>query len=167
MLLFLHYKNFYKASVYSLMNAMRRCTSTSECKMSAALFEGKIFQTEFKVQLSDSLRVALGLRRIQLNSVLKAKLSACDGGTRVDITIRPDIFDFILAESFFFIALVATIFYSVREKTFMPFIGLPVIFLISFLQGYIPYVMESQKLLDKVEAILEKAANKESLGENN
>jgi hypothetical protein len=49
----------------------------------------------------------------------------------------------------------------------MPFIGLPVIFLISFLPGYIPYVMESQKLLDKVEAILEKAANKESLGENN
>jgi hypothetical protein len=44
-------------------------------------------------------------------------------------------------------------------------IGFPVICLIPFLMGYIPYRMESQKLLDKVDAILEKAARKE--GKNN
>ncbi|MBQ2465482.1 MAG: hypothetical protein II507_10960 [Treponema sp.] len=167
MLLFLHYKSFYKASLYSLMNAIRSCTSTPSCKMPAALFCGNVYQTEFKVQLSDTLRVALGLRRIQLNSVLKAKLSKCGDCTQVDIKIRPEMLELILAASFFIIFFVDAIVHCVRENDFVPMIGFPVICLIPFLMGYIPYRMESQKLLDKVEAILEKAASKEGMEKNN
>ncbi|MBQ2206962.1 MAG: hypothetical protein II413_07125, partial [Treponema sp.] len=161
MLLFLHYKRFYQASLYSLMNAIRSCTSTPSCKMPAALFCGNVYQTEFKVQLSDTLRVDLWLRRIHLDSVLKARLSEKGGATQVDITIRPEILDLICLGVYFLFCLVTPIVLLIKEKNPVPMIVAPIIFLLPFLMGYIPYRFESKKLLSEVESIFENVARRE------
>lgn len=167
MLLFLHYKKFYRASIDSLVNAILSCTSTPSCNMPAALFCGNVYQNEFKVKLSDTLKVDLWLRRIHLDSVLKAKLSEKGGATQVDITIRPEILDLICLGVYFLFCLVTPIVLFIKEKNPVPMIVAPIIFLLPFLLGYIPYRMESQKLLDEVEGIFEKAASKEGMEKNN
>ncbi|MBQ3649667.1 MAG: hypothetical protein IJM03_11610 [Treponema sp.] len=167
MLLFLHYKKNYKASLSSLVNAILSCTSTPSCNMPAALFCGNFYQNEFKVKLLDTLKVHLWLRRIHLDSVLKAKLSEKDGATQVDITIRPEILDLICLGVYFLFCLVTPIVLFIKEKNPVPMIVAPIIFLLPFLLGYIPYRMESQKLLDEVEGIFEKAASKEGMEKNN
>lgn len=167
MLLFLHYKKNYRASIDSLVNAIRACTSTPSCNMPAALFCGNVYQNEFKVKLSDTLKVDLWLRRIRLDSVLKARLSEKDSGTQVDITIRPEILDLICLGVYFLFCLVTPIVLLIKEKNPAPMIVAPIIFLLPFLLGYIPYRMESQKLLDEVEGVFEKAASKEGMEKNN
>lgn len=163
MLLFLHYKSFYQASLSSLVNAILSCTSTPSYNMPAALFCGNVYQNEFKVQLSDTLKVHLWLRRIHLDSVLKAKLSEKGGATQVDITIRPEMLDLICLGVYFLFCLVTPIVLFIKEKNPVPMIVASIIFLLPFLLGYIPYRMESQKLLDEVEGIFEKAASKEGM----
>ncbi|HBB13818.1 MAG TPA: hypothetical protein DCZ76_06005 [Treponema sp.] len=167
MLLFLHYKKNYNGSLSSLVNAIRACTSTPSCNMPAALFCGNFYQNEFKVKLSDTLKVDLWLRRIHLDSVLKAKLSEKGGATQVDITIRPEMLDLICLGVYFLFCLVTPIVLFIKETNPAPMIVAPIIFLLPFLLGYIPYRMESQKLLDEVEGIFEKAASKEGMEKNN
>lgn len=167
MLLFLHYKKNYKASLSSLVNAISACTSTPTCNMPSALFCGNVYQNEFKVKLSDTLKVDLWLRRIHLDSVLKAKLSEKGGATQVDITIRPEILDLICLGVYFLFCLVTPIVLFIKEKNPVLLIVAPILFLLPFLLGYIPYRMESQKLLDEVEGIFEKATSKEGMKKNN
>lgn len=165
MLLFLHYKRFYQASLSSLVNAILSCTSTPSCNMPAALFCGNVYQNEFKVKLSDTLKVDLWLRRIHLDSVLKAKLSEKGGATQVDITIRPEMLDLICLGVYFLFCLVTPIVLLIKEKNPVPMIVAPIIFLLPFLMSYVPYRFESKKLLYELEEILEKVAQKE--GKNN
>ncbi|MBO6130807.1 MAG: hypothetical protein J6P28_02455 [Treponema sp.] len=165
MLLFLHYKKNYKASLSSLVNAILSCTSTPSCNMPAALFCGNFYQNEFKVKLSDTLKVDLWLRRIHLDSVLKAKLSEKDGAIQVDITIRPEILDLICLGVYFLFCLVTPIVLFIKEKNPAPMIVALIIFLLPFLLGYIPYRFEYKKLLSEVESIFENVARRE--GKNN
>lgn len=165
MLLFLHYKKNYKASLSSLVNAISACTSTPTCNMPSALFCGNVYQNEFKVKLSDTLKVDLWLRRIRLDSVLKARLSKKDGGTQVDIIIRPEILDLICLGGYFLFCFLAPIVLFIKEKNPVPMIVAPILFLLPFLMSYVPYRFESKKLLYELEEILEKVAQKE--GKNN
>ena len=162
---FAHKSVFYKVPPSVLMNAIRACTSTPTCNMPAALFCGNVYQNEFKVKLSDTLKVDLWLRRIHLDSVLKAKLSEKGGATQVDITIRPEILDLICLGVYFLFCLVTPIVLFIKEKNPVPMIVAPIIFLLPFLLGYIPYRFESKKLLSEVESIFENVARRE--GKNN
>lgn len=157
---FAHKSVFYKVPPSSLVNAIRACTSTPTCNIPNSMFTGEVFISQFKIELAEVFKeYCFFNERVHVDAVLEANLDEKDGGTLVDMTIRPGLFEFVFLSLLFLFVFGMTAFIALRERSAGPFLFNIFFLLFIFLPAYIPYRLESQKLQYEVEVTLEKAAS--------